>query len=54
MVISYLVMWGLRLIQGKVVKNWPWPLPPTGIRSILGVAGYYWRFLYGLASVTSP
>ena len=37
-----------------VVKNWPRPLTPTNIRSFLGLAGYYRRFIDGFASIGSP
>ena len=33
----------------EVVKNWPRPLNPTDIRSFLGLAGYYRRFVDGFA-----
>nr|XP_019068167.1 uncharacterized protein LOC109119709 [Solanum lycopersicum] len=36
------------------VRNWPTPLTPTDIRSFLGLAGYYRRFLDGFSSITSP
>ena len=29
------------------VKNWPRPLTPTYIRSFIGLAGYYRRFVKG-------
>ena len=38
----------------EAVKNWPRPLTPTDIRSFLYLAGYYWRFLDGFASIESP
>ena len=38
----------------KVVKNWPRPLTPNDIRRFLGLAGYYRRFVDGLASIVSP
>ena len=38
----------------KAVKNWPRPLTPTDIRSFLGLAGYYIRFVDGFASIASP
>ena len=41
-------------IKIEAVKNWPRPLTPTNIRSFLGLAGYYWRFMDGLASIESP
>ena len=36
------------------VKNCPRPLTPTNIRSFLGLAGYYWRFVDGFTSIASP
>ena len=36
------------------VKYWPRPLTPTNIRSFLGLAGYYQRFVDGFASIASP
>ena len=38
----------------KVVKNCPRSLPPTDIRSFLGLEGYYRRFMDGFASIASP
>nr|ABI34336.1 hypothetical protein SDM1_41t00011 [Solanum demissum] len=37
-----------------VVKGWPRPLTPTDIRSFLGLAGYYRRFVEGFSSIASP
>ena len=37
----------------EAVKNWPRPLTPTGIRSFLGLSGYYKRFVDEFASVDS-
>ena len=37
-----------------MVKNWPIPLTLTDIRSFLGLAGYYRRFVYGFASIVCP
>ena len=37
-----------------VVKGWPRPLTPTDIRSFLGLAGYYRRFVEGFSSIDSP
>ncbi|KAH0775084.1 hypothetical protein KY290_012221 [Solanum tuberosum] len=36
------------------VKNWPRPLSPSDIRSFLGLAGYYWRFVEGFSYIASP
>ena len=38
----------------EAVKNWPRPLTPIDIRSFLGLAGYYWRFMDGFVSIASP
>ena len=38
----------------KEVKNWPRPLTPTYIRTFLGLAWYYRRFVHGFASFASP
>ena len=37
----------------EAVKNWPKLLTPINIRSFLGLAGYYWRFVDGFASIAS-
>ena len=36
------------------VKNCPTPLTPTDIRSFLGLAGHYRKFLDGYAYIDSP
>ena len=36
-----------------MVKNFPRPLTQTDIRSLLGLAGYYWRFVNGYVSIAS-
>ncbi|KAH0661560.1 hypothetical protein KY284_026491 [Solanum tuberosum] len=36
------------------VKSWPRPLSPSDIRSFLGLAGYYRRFVEGFSSIASP
>ena len=38
----------------EAVKNCPRPLSSTNIRSYLGLAGYYQRFVDGFASIASP
>ena len=38
----------------EAVKNFLKPLTPTDIRSFLGLAGYYRRFVNGFASIASP
>ena len=37
----------------EVVKNWLRPLTPTDIRNILGLSGYYKRFVYDFSSIAS-
>ena len=38
----------------ELVKSWPRPLSSTDIRSFLGLAGYYRRFVVRLSSIKSP
>ena len=38
----------------EVVKNCPKPLTPTYIRSFLGLAGYYRRFVEDFFSIDAP
>ncbi|XP_019241427.1 PREDICTED: uncharacterized protein LOC109221396 [Nicotiana attenuata] len=37
-----------------VLKNWPRPTTPTEIRSFLGLAGYYRKFVEGFSTLASP
>ena len=38
----------------EAVKKWTKPLTPTDIRSFLGLAGYYRRFVEGFSSIAAP
>ena len=38
----------------KAVQNWHRPTSPTDIRSFLGLAGYYKRFVERFSSISSP
>lgn len=38
----------------KMIRNWPRPLIPSDIKSFLGLAGYYRRFVNGFSSIASP
>ncbi|GKC97656.1 putative reverse transcriptase domain-containing protein [Tanacetum coccineum] len=38
----------------KAVKNWKPPKTPTEIRSFLGLAGYYRRFIANLSKIAKP
>ncbi|XP_019246490.1 PREDICTED: uncharacterized protein LOC109226146 [Nicotiana attenuata] len=38
----------------EAVKSWPRPTTPTEIRSFLGLAGYYQRFVEGFCSLSAP
>ena len=47
---------GIHVDSQKIeeVKQWPRPTSATDIRSFLGLAGYYRRFVEGFSSITSP
>ena len=47
---------GIRVDSQKIkaVKLWPRPTFATDIRSFLGLAGYYRRFVEGFSSIASP
>ena len=47
---------GIRVDTHKteVVQNWCRPTSPTDIRTLLGLAGYYRRFVERFSSISSP
>ena len=47
---------GIRVDMQKIgaVKTWPRPTTPTEVRSFLGLAGYYRRFVEKFASISVP
>ncbi|KAL4387927.1 hypothetical protein GQ457_09G018130 [Hibiscus cannabinus] len=47
---------GIRVDPKKVeaIVNWKQPTSVTEIRSFLGLAGYYWRFVSGFSKVAAP
>ncbi|WMV19232.1 hypothetical protein MTR67_012617 [Solanum verrucosum] len=40
--------------KADAVKSWPRPLSPSDIRSFLGLANYYRRFVEGFSLISSP
>ena len=42
------------LIKIEVVVNWKSPRNVTKVRSFLGLAGYYRRFVKGFSNIVSP
>ncbi|WMV08004.1 hypothetical protein MTR67_001389 [Solanum verrucosum] len=47
---------GIKVDTQKIeaVQNWPKATSPTGIRSFLGLVGYYRWFVEGFSSISSP
>ncbi|WMV45946.1 hypothetical protein MTR67_039331 [Solanum verrucosum] len=55
-IIEFLFRKGIQVDSQKIeaVKQWPRPTSATNIRSFLGLAGYYRRFVEGFSSIASP
>lgn len=42
------------LTKVTAIRNWPVPITLKEVRSFLGIAGYYRKFIKGFASLASP
>jgi hypothetical protein len=38
----------------KAIMEWPVPKNAHEVRSFMGLAGYYWRFVEGLSKIEKP
>jgi hypothetical protein len=38
----------------EAIREWSTPRNVTEVRSFMGVAGYYWRFIEGFSKIAHP
>ncbi|GBG90216.1 hypothetical protein CBR_g50395 [Chara braunii] len=52
----YVTPQGIRLLADKIeaIRVWPEPTNTTDVRSFMGLAGYYQRFITGYSRITAP
>ena len=45
---------GVAIDPSKVKSIWDWPIPKTGFKRVLGLVGYYRKYVRGYSTLAAP